>query len=262
MASIYQTEVLISRAQEYGVSLTDADQEKISQACTQFFENMDEKMIEKSGATEELVRRVYEKNALANKVWQAVVADVDTNVPPEDSQQIGIRYVLIRNDSEEVEDPEATVNEIVSRVQAGEEITAAAESLGLYCGYNNYSKYDETEDALTAAAIALSEGEASVFHNEEVGWYALYCETEHDEEATANKERSIINERKAALFREVYAGWEKPAFEVDEDVWGEVVFDGDPIYESPAATAPETEQAQTTAASAEATEAQTTAAAQ
>ncbi len=254
MAQILQTEVLISHADEYGVSLTDADMEKVNQACNDFFETMDEKMIEMSGATDELVKQVYEKNALANKVWQAVVADVDTEVSLEESQQVEIRYILIQNDDEDYEDPEAAVNEIVSRIQNGEDIEAIADEMGLYCGTNHYSKYEETDDVIGSAAIEMEVGEARAIQNESVGWYAVYLSTDYDEEATAQEADSIITQRRADLFSEVYGSWEKETFTVDEDVWDEIKFDGNPVYEMPeTTTAAETTAAEETTAAAEET---------
>ncbi len=250
MAQILQTEVLISHADEYGVSLTDGDMEKVNQACNDFFESVGDQMIEMSGATDELVKKVYEKNALANKVWQAVVADVDTEVSLEESQQAGIRYVLVQNDDEDYEDPEGTVKEIVSRVENGEDIEAVAEEMDLYCGSNHYSRYGEPDagDVIGAAVAEMEEGDVQAVQNEDVGWYAVYLEADNDEEATAQEVESIIAQRRAELFNEVYAGWEKEEFTVDEDVWDEIEFDGNPVYTVPETTAAETTEAETEAA--------------
>lgn len=277
MAALLQTEALIAHADEYGVALTDADMEKVNQACSDFFEQQSEKLVEATGATEELVKRIYEKNALANKVWQAVVADTDTQVSQEESQQVGIRYILVREDAESSETegsgeaaaagtegngetagsgeeetaaaqtPETKANSIVSRIQAGEDIADVAEELGLTCNTGHYAKHpaetgDEegTEgssvDVLGTNAAAMAAGEVRAAYGEgSDGWYVIYCDTENDEEATKNEVDRIIRERKAARFAEVYAGWDQAEFKVDEDVWEQVAFDGNPVYvEEPA----------------------------
>lgn len=276
MAALLQTEALIAHAEEYGVSLTDADMEKVNQACSDFFEQESAKLVEATGATEELVKRIYEKNALANKVWQAVVADTDTQVSLEESQQVGIRYILVREEAEPenaetgaaaettaaeadgngetagseegkaaaAETPEAKANDIVSRIQAGEDIGDVAEELGLTCNTGHYAKHpaetgDEegaegtsSSDLLGTNAASMAVGEARAVYGESAdGWYVIYCDTENDEEATENEVESIIRERKSARFAEVYAGWDKAEFKVDEDVWELVAFNGNPVYE-------------------------------
>lgn len=315
MAALLQTEALIAHAEEYGVSLTDADMEKVDQACSDFFEQS-QKLVEATGATEELVKRIYEKNALANKVWQAVVADTDTQVSPEESQQVGIRYILVREEAAEQENaeteaagetaagetagngetagsgegetaaaaetPETKANAIVSRIQAGEDIGDVAEELGLTCNTGHYAKYpaetgdEEGEegtsvDILGTNAAAMAEGEARAVYGESAdGWYVIYCDTENDEEATENEVDQIIRERKSARFAEVYAGWDKAEFKVDEDVWELVAFDGNPVYVEEPVTAGtdageteavtgSSEASETEAAGSETTEAGTTA---
>lgn len=258
MAALLQTEALVAHAEDYGVSLSDKDMEKVNQACGDFFAQESGKLAEATGATEELVKRIYEKNALANKVWQAVVADTDTQVSQEESQQAGIRYILIREETEgepaetasaqneesgeseesneAAESPETRANAIVSRIQAGEDIGAVAEELGLTCNTAHYAKFRdesavETEDVLGSAAASMTEGEARAVSGEgATGWYVVYCDTENDEEATENEVERIIRERKAARFTEVYEGWEKPELKVDEDVWELVEFSGNPVY--------------------------------
>ena len=97
-------------------------------------------------------------------------------------------------------------------------------------------------------------GEARAIQNESVGWYAVYLSTDYDEEATAQEADSIITQRRADLFSEVYGSWEKETFTVDEDVWDEIKFDGNPVYEMPeTTTAAETTAAEETTAAAEET---------
>ncbi len=269
MAALLQTEALIAHAEEYGVSLTEEDLEKVNQACAEFFEQQSGRLVEAAGATEELVKKIYEKNALANKVWQAVVADTNTEVSLEESQQAGIRYILVREEAEQetagtqaagetaaaesdgngegetaaaAETPEAKANAIVSRIQAGEDIGDVAEELGLTCNTGHYAK-NRTEpengedlegtsaDVIGTNAASMTAGEARAVYSEGAdGWYVIYCDTENDEEATKNEVDRIIRERKSARFAEVYAGWDKAEFKVDEDAWELVAFDGNPIY--------------------------------
>ena len=79
MAAILQTYLLNSHAEEKGVSLTDADKEKVQKSVKDFFETSSETLLKVVPMTEEQLTPIFERNALANKVYEAVVADIDTN---------------------------------------------------------------------------------------------------------------------------------------------------------------------------------------
>ena len=62
-----------------GYSLTEEETAKVTEAVDQFMAN--ERLVEITGATRELAAsRIYTQNALANKVYETMVQDVDTNV--------------------------------------------------------------------------------------------------------------------------------------------------------------------------------------
>jgi hypothetical protein len=253
MAEILQTYVLLEHADEYDVSLSDADKEKVESAVTDFLDSSDENLIEAAKATEELVTKIYTNNALANKVWQAVVDGADTEVSDEDARQVTVKYVLISEDDETYTDGEATATEIADKVKAGTDIDTVCEDYdNLSATEDSYSKNGDNDTDLGKEAATLSTGETVTYQLEGTGWYVIYCTTDDDKEAAETAKEEIIEDRQTELFETTYSGWSKKKFKVDEDVWAEITFAKNMIYEVET-EAETTSEATTTESSTEST---------
>ncbi|KIR02350.1 Foldase protein PrsA precursor [Lachnospiraceae bacterium TWA4] len=248
MAEILQTRVLLEHADEYKVSLTDADQKKVDEAVKNFLENSDEKLIKAAGATEELVKKVYTDNALANKVYQATIANVDTKVSDEEARQVTVKSILISSDNEKYKDGEKTAKEIVEKVKKTKDMDKVVQDYEeLSATSGSYSKNGENETNLGKEAAKLSTGDAITYQEEGTGWYAIYCVSDDDKEAAKNEKEEIVEKRQADSFNKTYADWEKKKFKVEDDVWDKVVLSGHEIYVAPTTaneseTSNETEQ--------------------
>lgn len=245
MSEIMQTYVLMEHADEYKVSLSDEDKKKVSKAVKEFLDTSDEKLIKAANATQDLVNKVYTNNALANKVWEAVVAKVDTNVTDEEARQVTVKYVLISKDNDKYKDGEKTAKEIADKVKAGKDLeTVCKDYDSLTTSTESYSKNGENDTDLGKKAAALSTGDVTTYQVEGTGWYVLSCTSDDDKDAAKEAKTKIIDERKDELFNKTYTGWSKKKFKVDEDVWSKITFDKHTIYES---------EKETTSAAAEST---------
>ena len=281
MSRVHQTHVLCAAAAELGISLTEEDQAKIQEAVNDFKENTQPEAFEKMNATDELLVSVYTQNALANRVWEYLVKDIDTEVDYEENRQITVSYLNIdRTAAEEEEESKAAdetksedetpyedtdeyaemeelmktvIEDLKSGVTMDDERTKLAEDSTLKVTKSSDTfGNDEHDDAFGETARSLSTGEYGYVYVEEDGWYVIFCDTDNDEEATQNKIDSVLNNRRADMFKEKYA--ELPAlaveFKVDESVWAVVNYE-ESLYVIPETTASdetETESESETAA--------------
>ena len=115
--------VISQHAEEYGVSLTDEDNQKIDEAAQAFFDNNDEEIIKKIGAEKEDVVKLLTMQTLQAKMMDPIVKDVDTNVSDEEAQQTTVTYVRI--DAETESEAATAESEAAS---AAESAASAAES--------------------------------------------------------------------------------------------------------------------------------------
>ena len=132
--------IMKEKAADYGVEITEEDQKAIAEAAAEFIKANSEETIEKLAVTEEQVKTYLELRTYEARMHDPIVADVDTEVSEEESQQSSFSYVSISTaDLEEKEikkkkeeaqeildnmkkDPEADFDEVVKAVN--EEYTA------------------------------------------------------------------------------------------------------------------------------------------
>lgn len=238
LATLRQTYVLCSHAGELGVSLSEADRAKVEETVDNSLEQSDPALLERMNMSRERMVEVMSRNALANRVWEAVVAAADTNVSDEEARCVGASYVLVPETAEaetqaegeaaaDAASPKVTAQEIYDAVRGGSSLADAAAPYTLTPAKGTYFIGDTFEEgSLGAHALALSEGESELFKVEGIGWYVMVLDSEMDEAATDSRRDSIIAERQAAVFNETYPAWQDAAaFTVDEKVWKAVPFD-------------------------------------
>ena len=257
---------------DYGVVLTDEELKKAEAAATQFIADNTDEAIKTMGATEDSVKEFLRLNLLHKKMYDAIVADVDTNVPDEECAQKTFSYVRVsktasaasdEDDAEEKTDEQKAAEakekaqKILNAALLGSQedpLEAAAkdnDASKLTCSYgvsdlneDDNSTYLELE-ALEAAE-KLGEGEyAKNLIETDNYFYIIRMDRLFDEEATEQERESIISDRRQDLYEETLDGYKESAdWTINEKVWESVNFDT--IY-----TKAQTDEAETGDTSAE-----------
>lgn len=235
MASLYQTEVLVSKAEELGVTLSDEDKEKVAASVTEFFEEADEKLVKACAISEERLLEIYEKNALANRVYETTYADKDYSVTDEEAAQRTVSYILVPSTA-----GEDKAKEVLDKVSGGADMEETAKEYSYSYSTLTFGDSDYDNEIGTVSAD-MEEGEYAIANVASDGWYVMFMKDKFDETATENKKASLEDAKKVDLFEETYAEWVEagPEFEVDEDILSLIKFKN-AIYEVPETTAAET----------------------
>lgn len=220
--------IMKEKAADYGVEVTEEDQKAIAEAAAEFIKANSQETIEKLAVTEEQVKTYLELRTYEARMHDPIVADVDTEVSEEESQQSSFSYVSISTaDLEEKEikkkkeeaqeildnmkkDPKADFEEVVKAVN--EEYTA------LDGTFDTAAPKDE-EDASSSYPAKVLEVLRSLKDGEmgpdvietDTGYYVVRLDKINDEEATADKKDSIIEERKSELYTDTTASWREEA---------------------------------------------------
>lgn len=251
MAGICQTYILKAKADELGLTLSEAEQEKVDEAVSQTMENMDDAVKDATNITEERLKEFVTANALAMKAYQEAIKDVDMEVSDEEAAQRIIRYVLVK-DGEDAAVSKTQAEEVRSRVESGENSAEDMEAIAAEDDNFSYATYTygdgEFDNDFGNLGRTLATGETGSVYQDGYGWYVVYCVTDFDQEATDAEKPNIVLERQKERFETAYAEWvkEMPSFKVDEKVWSQITFDTN-LYKMPETTAaPETEAAEET----------------
>lgn len=220
--------IMKEKAADYGVEVTEEDQKAIAEAAAEFIKANSQETIEKLAVTEEQVKTYLELRTYEARMHDPIVADVDTEVSEDESQQSSFSYVSISTaDFEEKEikkkkeeaqeildnmkkDPKADFEEVVKAVN--EEYTA------LDGTFDTTAPKDE-EDASSSYPAKVLEVLRSLKDGEmgpdvietDTGYYVVRLDKINDEEATADKKDSIIEERKSELYTDTTASWREEA---------------------------------------------------
>lgn len=271
ISQIKQVKVLVNQAEELKVELT-SDEEKEAKEAAEAFCDTDEgkAILTETGANEDTILKIYQENALAAKVQEEMVKDVDTEVSDDEARKTSV-YKLVfettKTDSEtgsvsdmsaaEKKEQKQKAKDALAEIQGGKTIEEVAEALEMTDSAEETYSAGESKggEKFEAAVAKLKDGDVAdkVLTTDE-GYVVVKLVAYTDEDATAEEKESIINDRKSELYQKNYEELVKDLEEewnydedVDQDVWAFVKF---------AAEEEETTtEEETTAAEEEATEA-------
>lgn len=232
--------VLEKHMADYKVEITEEELAKMDEAAETFMNDNSKKAIKQLGATKEYVKEMLRLSTIQSKMRTAMDAEVDTNVTDEEAAQKKISYVQVGCKSKTGEDGEtvdyteeekANIKKEVEAFQAAaaDDFKTAAENAGYTASEATFGDNDESytlDDAVIEAAKKLKEGQISEVISTDDNYYVVRMESEFDEEATENKKKSIVTDRKNDHYTEVLDGYkENVKYELNEEEWAKVKFD-------------------------------------
>lgn len=108
MGAVYQTYVLCDHADDYNISLTDEDKEKIEKSVKSYFEEGDSGLTSAINISEEHLRDLLTRNAIAVKVHDYLVKDIDTKVDEAQYRHALASYIKVTEAKKEDTQKETT----------------------------------------------------------------------------------------------------------------------------------------------------------
>lgn len=232
--------VLEKHMADYKVEITEEELAKMDEAAETFMNDNSKKAIKQLGATKEYVKEMLRLSTIQSKMRSAMDAEVDTNVTDEEAAQKKISYVQVGCKSKTDENGETVdytdeekenIKKEVEAFQAAaaDDFKTAAENAGYTASEATFGDNDESytlDDAVIEAAKKLKEGEISEVISTDDNYYVVRMESAFDEEATENKKKSIVTDRKNDHYTEVLDGYkENVKYELNEEEWAKVKFD-------------------------------------
>lgn len=224
---------------DYDVEVTEEEQAEITAAAEQFLADNTDEAIEQVGATQEYIERMLYLNVVQARMYDAIIAEVSTEVSDEEAARKTISYISIDTQTY-TDDSGATQTysdeEAAEQKEKAEAVAEAAkEDLDAAAEANDYTvktaSYGTDEngglpDDVIAAADELENGEVSELIDADGVCYVVRMDSTFDQEATDAAKESIISTRQSEHYTEVTEGYKEAAeVTVDEDAWAQVKFD-------------------------------------
>ena len=267
LTELIQTYVLNQEAEELGITLSEEDEEKI-QARIEDDQTLEEEFLEASGFTEELARKVYTNNALALRVYEKLVEDVDTNVDEEEYRHVKVEYLYLKDEADEsasstasetetesqeteesTENPnadgsltEADAEVVLAKLEELQDVNEVYEELEeQFDGRlskiesNSVGKTETEDNELFAEIYEMKNGEFKKVHIENKGWYIIHCLDDNDPEGKQADIDQEIENRKGELFTEKYEEIlaDGPEVKVEYAVWNGMKLAGEVVFVAP-----------------------------
>ena len=236
--------VLIAHAEELNVSLDDEEKAAAKESAESFEESdAGKKIIEITGAETELIEQIFEENALANKVKEAIYDSADTEVSDEDAS-VKTVYKLVfattKTDAngEEVElSDEQKAKQLKKAKKAYKQAKKGADFSFLAKQYDIKDLMEETYgvgrsingEEWEAAVDKLEKGEITKVMETTQGYVVTKLISENDEDAVKELKATIKEERQQEAYDSKLEEWTKDeSFDYSKDMksrlWDDVTF--------------------------------------
>ncbi len=216
LARIAQVKTMYLLALEKGVELSEAEEKKAESAAREYFDSLNEKEVQTMGVDLEAIQNLYRQNAMADKVYQQIIADVNPEISDDEARTITVQHILIKTyymDGEERRPySEATQQEALQKAEEirAKAVNGEAEFEELAAQYSEdpvitYSfRKGEADPAFEAAAYDLETGEISSVVTTGEGYHVIKCVSTFDRKETDANKVKILEERRREAFEGEY----------------------------------------------------------
>ncbi len=249
-SQLVQMVILNGQAEDYGVSLSDEDNEAVEEYVENFKTNIGEDVMTDEGITEDDVRSVVQKSTLAGNVYQAMFDAEKVELTDEekaDATCIKVQHILISTTDTTKKDDEgntvdmtdeekeaylagqkAKAEEALEKAKNGEDFQTLAdeyssENAGFEFSFdkNGYDPVNMTSmvEPFYTAAWQLGEGELSDLVESQYGYHIIKCISLNDEEATAASVESAESTKKSRSLDEKLNQTMEEASYTESEAW-------------------------------------------
>lgn len=233
LANLAQVKAMNLLAQKHNVTLDEMEKQFAKEAAKEYYESLNETEIAVMQVDEELLAQMYEEYALANKVYEYIIKDINPEISDDEARTITVDYILIKTYttdgtgakieySEEDKQEARDLAEDILR-QAKEEGSDFKELVLKYSegdkGTYSFGK-GETEEGFEQAAFNLATGEISNLVETPSGFYIIKCLSTFDKDQTSANKVKIVEEKREEVFGEEYDAFAQGLTrDINEKLW-------------------------------------------
>lgn len=237
LARIAQIKTMNLLAFQQGVELSEQEKKQVAEAAAVYFDSLNQAEREKMGVTKDTIITLYSEYALANKVYNYIIKDINPEISDDEARTITVQHILIKTyaldgtgakieyTEDAREDAYSLAKEVLALAREGTDFEELVEKYSEdHKGSYSFGKGD-MEKAFEDAAFNLGTGEISEIVETEYGYHIIKCiNTFNREETDANKVK-IVEERKKEVFGEEYDSFVNSLTRnLNEDLWNSVSF--------------------------------------
>lgn len=238
LAQLAQIKTMNLLAATHGIVLDEHELSTVREAAGGYYASLNAVERESMQVTEEIIYHLYAEYALANKVYEYIIKDINPEISDDEARTITVQHIWIKTyamdgtgkkieySASAKEDAKRTAEEILRQAKAEE---CDFEDLVLKYSEGEKGVYSfgkgETEPAFEAAAFNLEKGQVSDIVETQYGFHIIKCiNTFNREETDANKVK-IIKEKREEVFGQEYDAFVVSLTkDLNENLWERISF--------------------------------------
>ena len=240
LAQLAQQKTMNLLARQNGVALSEEEEARVMQAAETYFQSLSEEEKSALQITVKDVEELYREYALARKVYQYIIKDINPEISDDEARTITVQYIYFRTcildgTGKKIEYSEEEKQEILRkaeevRFQLKNEEADFEELILKYSdseeGTCSFGK-GEKDQAFEDAAFNLETDEISDIVETPDGYYLIKCiSTFNRTETDANKVK-IVEKRREEVFGQEYEDFVAALTRnLNEDLWQSVALAG------------------------------------
>ncbi|MBQ7942742.1 MAG: peptidylprolyl isomerase [Lachnospiraceae bacterium] len=226
LAQITKVKTMNLLAQEYEVTLTDSEVAQTNKAAAEYYGTLTEEEVTVLGVYEEMLATMYQEYALANKLYQHLIADINPEISDDEARTITVQHILVKTTSE------SNKSKAYERIQEAYERAVAGEEFALLMAEYSEDENTEysfgkgtTEEEFETAAFNLATGEISKIVETSSGYHIIKCISTFDKEETDRNKLKIIEQRRKEVFNETYTEFTQGLTgNINQELWDSISF--------------------------------------
>lgn len=236
LAKIAQIKTMYLLARDKKVELTEQESGQVESAAAEYFSSLNETEVEQMGISLETVRNLYHQYAMADKVYQQIIRDINPEISDDEARTITVQHILIKTytvDGDGRNVPYSDSSKADACQRAAEVYSLAVdgehdfEQLASQYSEDPAITYSfgkgEMEQVFEDTAFQLETGQVSEVIETEAGYHIIKCiSTFNREETDANKLKIVEQRRKEVFGQEYDAFVDTLARKLNEKLWDEV----------------------------------------
>lgn len=239
LEKIIYIKIVCSEAKRRGIELDSEEKNQIGDRTEEYMRQVEYEELALYGIGRKDVESVYTDNAIAQKLYDSVTLNVDTDISDEEAAQKRIQSMMLKNYHEDELGNRSplTVMEMIATLDKYDSLFEEAKNTKDFYSLA-FSNTDDKQylDQWVAegelpsefsAAYGLNAGEAMQLRLED-GFYIFYCASDYDEEVMRQKKEELIALRQEKAFSEAFELWRQSSkVEINEVLWKSIGFDMD-----------------------------------
>lgn len=237
LAKIAQIKTMYLLAKEKDVTLEENEEANVKTAATEYFQSLNETEIEQMGVSQETIEKLYREYAMADKVYQQIIQDINPEISDDEARRITVQHILIRTvmsngegsivpySPEEKQDAYEKAQEIRAMAVDGEhDFTELASQYSEDSTLTYSFGKGEMDEAFETAAFQLGTDEVSNVVESEVGYHIIKCISTFNREETDANKLEIVEERRREVFGQEYDAFvDTLVRNLNQKLWNEII---------------------------------------